>query len=179
MDADDQFAAAAKARGVIITSPYQSRYRLSELEFALSQSRLPGIVTATAFRPRTIWRLTEHRCCGLATSQWANWQAARLPPNERRVIQIRRAPNSRNHDSRTAQKGGQRHARQLAGLAASVQFDDPVTIQVNQRPRVAEGRDADRITTSSTTVSSGRAMRLTNRTESAFPAASLHCYSQW
>ncbi|WP_156164530.1 AMP-binding protein [Bradyrhizobium sp. LTSP885] len=121
-----QFA-AAKAGLILVT--INPAYRLTELEFALRKVGCAAIVTATAFKTSAYMEMLNTLLPELASSEPGHLHSARLP-QLRAVIQIGgpTAPGTIPFDE-VARMGGPRHHEQLAALAESLQFDDPVNIQ--------------------------------------------------
>ena len=121
-----QFA-AAKAGLILVT--INPAYRLSELEFALAKVGCAAIVTATAFKTSNYMEMLNTLLPELATSAPGELHAARLP-QLRAVIQIGGPafPGTIPFED-VARMGNARHQAELATLAATLQFDDPVNIQ--------------------------------------------------
>src|SRR5207344_2365280 len=121
-----QFA-AAKAGLILVT--INPAYRLSELEFALAKVGCAAIVTATTFKTSDYVAMLNTLLPELATSTPGELQAGRLP-QLRAVIQIGgpKSPGTIAFED-VSQMGSARHREQLALLAKTLQFDDPVNIQ--------------------------------------------------
>src|SRR5258707_4015337 len=122
-----QFA-AAKAGLILVT--INPAYRLSELEFALAKVGCTAIVTATAFETSNYMEMLNTLMPELAKAQPGDLHAARLP-QLRAVIQVGGPafPGTIPFEQ-VAPLGGARHRDALAALAETLQFDDPVNIQV-------------------------------------------------
>ncbi|HEY0909752.1 MAG TPA: AMP-binding protein, partial [Bradyrhizobium sp.] len=121
-----QFA-AAKAGLILVT--INPAYRLSELEFALAKVGCVAIVTATAFKTSNYMEMLNTLLPELSKSAPGELHAARLP-QLRAVIQIGGPafPGTIPFEE-VMRMGGARHKAELATLAATLQFDDPINVQ--------------------------------------------------
>ena len=169
-----QFA-AAKAGLILVT--INPAYRLSELEFALAKVGCAAIVTATAFKTSNYMEMLNTLLPELATSQAGELQAARLP-QLRAVIQIGgpQCPGTIAFEDVTRMSGA-RHREQLAALAETLQFDDPVNIQFTSGTTGSpKGVTLTHHNILNNGYFVGRAMRLTEADRICIPVPLYHCF---
>jgi fatty-acyl-CoA synthase len=169
-----QFA-AAKAGLILVT--INPAYRLSELEFALAKVGCVAIVTATAFKTSNYMEMLTTLLPELATSTPGQLQAARLP-QLRAVIQIGGPafPGTIPFED-VAGIGGARHRAELATLAATLQFDDPVNIQFTSGTTGSpKGVTLTHHNILNNGYFVGRAMRLTEADRICIPVPLYHCF---
>jgi fatty-acyl-CoA synthase len=169
-----QFA-AAKAGLILVT--INPAYRLSELEFALAKVGCVAIVTATAFKTSNYMEMLTTLLPELATSTPGQLQAARLP-QLRAVIQIGGPafPGTIPFEE-VARIGGARHRAELATLAATLQFDDPVNIQFTSGTTGSpKGVTLTHHNILNNGYFVGRAMRLTEADRICIPVPLYHCF---
>ncbi|MBX9650262.1 MAG: AMP-binding protein [Xanthobacteraceae bacterium] len=169
-----QFA-AAKAGLILVT--INPAYRLSELEFALAKVGCAAIVTATAFKTSDYIAMLNTLLPELATSTPGELQAARLP-QLRAVIQIGgpKSPGTIAFEDVTGM-GGARHREQLAALAKTLQFDDPVNIQFTSGTTGSpKGVTLTHHNILNNGYFVGRAMRLTEQDRICIPVPLYHCF---
>ncbi|WP_395023155.1 AMP-binding protein [Dongia sp.] len=120
-----QFA-AAKAGLILVT--INPAYRLTELEYALNLVGCAAIVTATQFKTSDYIGMLNTLAPELATAKAGALKAAKLP-NLRMVIQIAGNSPGTIPFADVAKRGGDIQRAELKGLAATLQFDDPINIQ--------------------------------------------------
>ncbi|WP_159008427.1 AMP-binding protein [Bradyrhizobium sp. S69] len=169
-----QFA-AAKAGLILVT--INPAYRLSELEFALAKVGCAAIVTATAFKTSNYMEMLTTLLPELATSTPGQLHAARLP-QLRAVIQIGGPafPGTIPFED-VAGIGGASHAAELATLAATLQFDDPVNIQFTSGTTGSpKGVTLTHHNILNNGYFVGRAMRLTEADRICIPVPLYHCF---
>jgi fatty-acyl-CoA synthase len=169
-----QFA-AAKAGLILVT--INPAYRLSELEFALAKVGCAAIVTATAFKTSNYMEMLTTLLPELATSTPGQLHAARLP-QLRAVIQIGGPafPGTIPFED-VARRGGARHTAELATLAATLQFDDPVNIQFTSGTTGSpKGVTLTHHNILNNGYFVGRAMRLTEADRICIPVPLYHCF---
>jgi fatty-acyl-CoA synthase len=169
-----QFA-AAKAGLILVT--INPAYRLSELEFALAKVGCAAIVTATAFKTSNYMEMLTTLLPELATSTPGQLHAARLP-QLRAVIQIGGPafPGTIPFED-VARMGGARHTAELATLAATLQFDDPVNIQFTSGTTGSpKGVTLTHHNILNNGYFVGRAMRLTEADRICIPVPLYHCF---
>ena len=169
-----QFA-AAKAGLILVT--INPAYRLSELEFALAKVGCAAIVTATAFKTSDYIAMLNTLLPELATSTPGELHAARLP-QLRAVIQIGgpKSPGTIAFED-VSQMGGARHREQLALLAKTLQFDDPVNIQFTSGTTGSpKGVTLTHHNILNNGYFVGRAMRLTEQDRICIPVPLYHCF---
>jgi fatty-acyl-CoA synthase len=169
-----QFA-AAKAGLILVT--INPAYRLSELEFALAKVGCAAIVTATAFKTSNYMEMLNTLLPELATSTPGELHAARLP-HLRAVIQIGGPafPGTIPFEA-VAGIGGAHHQAELATLAATLQFDDPVNIQFTSGTTGSpKGVTLTHHNILNNGYFVGRAMRLTEADRICIPVPLYHCF---
>ena len=169
-----QFA-AAKAGLILVT--INPAYRLSELEFALGKVGCAAIVTATAFKTSNYIEMLNTLLPELAKSTPGELRAARLP-QLRAVIQIGgpKSPGTIAFED-VAQMGGARHREQLAALAKTLQFDDPVNIQFTSGTTGSpKGVTLTHHNILNNGYFTGRAMQLTEQDRICIPVPLYHCF---
>ena len=169
-----QFA-AAKAGLILVT--INPAYRLTELEFALAKVGCAAIVTATAFKTSNYMEMLNALLPELATANPGDLHAARLP-KLRAVIQIGGPafPGAIPFED-VAQMAGARHKAELAALAASLQFDDPVNIQFTSGTTGSpKGVTLTHHNILNNGYFVGRAMRLTEADRICIPVPLYHCF---
>ena len=169
-----QFA-AAKAGLILVT--INPAYRLSELEFALAKVGCAAIVTATTFKTSNYMEMLTTLLPELATSTPGQLHAARLP-QLRAVIQIGGPALSGTIPFEdVARMGGARHTAELATLAATLQFDDPVNIQFTSGTTGSpKGVTLTHHNILNNGYFVGRAMRLTEADRICIPVPLYHCF---
>ena len=169
-----QFA-AAKAGLILVT--INPAYRLSELEFALAKVGCAAIVTATAFKTSNYMQMLNTLLPELAKAKPGDLQAAKLP-SLRAVIQVGgpQAPGTIPFEEVT-RMGGARHREQLAALANTLQFDDPVNIQFTSGTTGSpKGVTLTHHNILNNGYFVGRAMRLTENDRICIPVPLYHCF---
>ena len=173
-----QFA-AAKAGLILVT--INPAYRLSELEFALAKVGCAAIVTATAFKTSNYIEMLNTLLPELAKATPGDLHAARLP-QLRAVIQIGghdggpTAPGTIAFEDVT-RMGAARHKAELATLAATLQFDDPVNIQFTSGTTGSpKGVTLTHHNILNNGYFVGRAMRLTEQDRICIPVPLYHCF---
>src|SRR6185437_12816022 len=169
-----QFA-AAKAGLILVT--INPAYRLTELEFALAKVGCAAIVTATAFKTSNYMEMLNTLLPELARAKPGDLHAARLP-HLRVVIQVGGpAFLGTIPFEDVAGMGGARHKAQLAELAATLQFDDPVNIQFTSGTTGSpKGVTLTHHNILNNGYFTGRAMRLTEKDRICIPVPLYHCF---
>jgi fatty-acyl-CoA synthase len=169
-----QFAAANAGLILVTINP---AYRLSELEFALGKVGCAAIVTATAFKTSNYMEMLNTLMPELASAEGGRLRSARLP-QLRAVIQIGgpKSPGTIAFEE-VAQMGGERHYAQLAALAETLQFDDPVNIQFTSGTTGSpKGVTLTHHNILNNGYFVGRAMRLTENDRICIPVPLYHCF---
>src|SRR5579872_5266418 len=124
----------ATAKAGLILVNINPAYRLAELEFALNKVGCRALITATAFKTSDYVGMINTLAPELATAAPGKLKAAKLPALEL-VIQIGAtpaqgtiAPGMIGFDAVYA-RATPAHRTELAALAATLQFDQPINIQ--------------------------------------------------
>jgi len=169
-----QFAAARAGLILVTINP---AYRLSELEFALGKVGCAALVTATAFKTSNYMEMLNTLMPELAKAEPGDLRAKRLP-DLRAIIQIGgpKAPGTIAFDD-VARMGQARHRAQIAELAKTLQFDDPVNIQFTSGTTGSpKGVTLTHHNILNNGCFVGRAMRLTERDRICIPVPLYHCF---
>jgi fatty-acyl-CoA synthase len=169
-----QFAAARAGLILVTINP---AYRLSELEFALGKVGCAAIVAATAFKTSNYMEMLNTLLPELAQAKPGALRAARLP-QLRAVIQIGepQAPGTIAFEE-IAAMGSARHREQIVELARTLQFDDPVNIQVTSGTTGSpKGVTLTHHNILNNGYFTGRAMRLTENDRICIPVPLYHCF---
>jgi fatty-acyl-CoA synthase len=121
-----QFATAKAGLVLVNINP---AYRRSELDYALNKVGCKALITAPALKSSDYIAMLNDLLPELATSSPGALGAARVP-SLRTVIRLgeEKTPGMLNF-AEVAPRGGEAERTRLAGLAASLQFDDPINIQ--------------------------------------------------
>ncbi len=119
----------ATAKAGLILVNINPAYRVSELEYALNKSGCKALITAARFRTSDYFAMLSELAPELATATAGRLHAAHLP-QLRLVITIgdERLPGALRFAEVSARGDGAARQR-LSGLAAELQFDDPINIQ--------------------------------------------------
>src|SRR5579864_1590881 len=119
----------ATAKAGLILVNINPAYRLAELEYALNKSGCTALVTAARFKTSDYLGMLRDLAPELAHAAPGNLRAAKLP-DLRLVITI----GAESHHGMipfadVSGLGGDAERRQLAALAETLQFDEPINIQ--------------------------------------------------
>jgi len=123
----------ATAKAGLILVNINPAYRLAELEYALNKSGCTALITAGRFKTSDYIAMLRELAPELAHATPGNLHAAKLP-DLRLVITIGPGGAGESHPgmipfAEIAGLGGESERRQLAALAGTLQFDDPINIQ--------------------------------------------------
>ena len=119
----------ATAKAGLILVNINPAYRRAELEYALNKVECKALVLAPALKTSDYLAIVQDLAPELASAAPHNLHAAALP-HLRSVIRLGEAstPGMVNFDE-VANAGGEAQRTQLAELAGTLQFDDPINIQ--------------------------------------------------
>jgi fatty-acyl-CoA synthase len=119
----------ATAKAGLILVNINPAYRRAELEYALNKVECKALVLAPALKTSDYLAIVQDLAPELATAAAHDLHAAALP-QLRSVIRLGTAstPGMVNFDE-VAKAGGEAQRAQLAELAGTLQFDDPINIQ--------------------------------------------------
>ncbi len=169
-----QFAAAKAGLVLVNINP---AYRLTELEYALNKVGCRALVTATAFKTSDYAGMLTRLAPELAHAVPGRLRAEKLPTLEL-VIQIgaRTIPGALAFED-IAALGGPAERAQLAGLAHTLQFDDPINIQFTSGTTGApKGATLTHHNILNNGFFVGEAMRLTEQDRMCIPVPLYHCF---
>ncbi|HZK92037.1 MAG TPA: AMP-binding protein [Stellaceae bacterium] len=171
----------ATAKAGLILVNINPAYRLAELEYALNRSGCVALVTASRFKTSDYVGILRDLAPELATAAPGNLHAAKLPAL-RLVITI--GPEGVGESragmipfADVAGLGGDAERRQLAALAETLQFDDPINIQFTSG---TTGFPKGATLTHHNILNNGffiaRAMQFTEADRLCIPVPLYHCF---
>jgi fatty-acyl-CoA synthase len=121
-----QFATAKAGLVLVNINP---AYRLAELEYALNKVGCAALITADRFKTSDYIAMLRDLVPELDGARPGELQAERVP-SLKSVIRLGRDRTAGMFNlSEVAVSGGEAERRRLAGLAETLQFDDPINIQ--------------------------------------------------
>ena len=169
-----QFATAKAGLVLVCVNP---AYRVAELEYALNKVGCRALVSAIAFKTSDYAGMLATLAPELATCAPGTLAAPRLP-ELRHVIQIggRTLAGAWSFDEVAVMGGTAQHA-QLAALAGTLQFDDPINIQFTSG---TTGQPKGATLTHHNVLNNGffigEAMGLTSADRLCIPVPLYHCF---
>ena len=167
----------ASAKAGLILVNINPAYRRAELEYALNKVECKALVLAPALKTSDYLAIVNDLAPELAHSTPGALQAKALP-HLRSVIRlgVARTPGMLNFDDIGA-RGGPAQQAQLAELAGSLQFDDPINIQFTSG---TTGFPKGATLTHQNILNNGfyvaEAIRLTEQDRLCIPVPLYHCF---
>jgi fatty-acyl-CoA synthase len=166
----------ATAKAGIILVNVNPAYRVTELEYALNKVGVIALVTATAFKSSDYMAMLREILPELATATPGQLHAARVP-SLRTVIQIGGSSAGTLAFEDIAAQGGPAERTRLAGLADTLQFDDPINIQFTSGTTGSpKGTTLTHHNVWNNGFFIGEAMRLTPEDRLCIPVPLYHCF---
>jgi fatty-acyl-CoA synthase len=167
----------ATAKAGLILVNINPAYRRAELEYALNKVECKALVLAPALKTSDYLAILNDLAPELAHSTPGALQAKALP-HLRSVIRLggARTPGMLNFDD-IGGRGGRAQQEQLAELAGSLQFDDPINIQFTSG---TTGFPKGATLTHQNILNNGfyvaEAIRLTEQDRLCIPVPLYHCF---
>ena len=167
----------ASAKAGLILVNINPAYRRAELEYALNKVECKALVLAPALKTSDYLAIVNDLAPELAHSTPGALQAKALP-HLRSVIRLgmARTPGMLNFDD-IGTRGGPAQQTQLAELAGSLQFDDPINIQFTSG---TTGFPKGATLTHQNILNNGfyvaEAIRLTEQDRLCIPVPLYHCF---
>ena len=167
----------ATAKAGLILVNINPAYRLAELEYALNKSGCTALITAARFKTSDYIGMLRELAPELAHAAPGNLHAAKLP-DLRLVITI----GAESHHGMipfadVSGLGGDAERRQLAALAGTLQFDEPINIQFTSG---TTGFPKGATLTHHNILNNGffiaRAMKFTENDRLCIPVPLYHCF---
>jgi fatty-acyl-CoA synthase len=167
----------ATAKAGLILVNINPAYRRSELEYALNKVECKALVLAPALKSSDYLAIVADLAPELASATPGALQAAALP-HLRSVIRLgaERSPGMLNFDD-VARAGGEAERARLAGLAGTIQFDDPINIQFTSGTTgFPKGATLTHRNILNNGYFVGEAIRLTHEDRLCIPVPLYHCF---
>jgi len=169
-----QFAAAKAGLILVNINP---AYRLAELEYALNKVGCKALVTADSFKSSDYVGMLRELAPEIDRSAIGRLQARRLP---HLTTLIRIGAGEKRGFLRFEDvlgMGGDRHHAQLAELATTLQFDDPINIQFTSGTTgLPKGATLTHHNILNNGYFNGEALRLTDRDRLCIPVPLYHTF---
>ncbi|MBO0709688.1 MAG: AMP-binding protein [Acetobacteraceae bacterium] len=169
-----QFAAAKAGLILVNINP---AYRLSELEYVLNKVGCRALITATAFKTSDYIGMINRLAPELAAATPGQLRAAKLP-DLKTVIQIgpETAPGAIGF-AHVAELAQPPERAQLADLAHTLQFDDPINIQFTSGTTGApKGATLTHHNILNNAYFIARALHYTEQDKVCIPVPMYHCF---
>ncbi len=167
----------ATAKAGLILVNINPAYRLSELEYALNKVGCRALVTATAFKTSDYAGMLTTLLPELNTAQPGHLKAAKAP-SLTTVIQIgaKTIPGAYAFDE-IPTLATETHRAQLAALAETLQFDDPINIQFTSGTTGApKGATLTHHNILNNGFFTAETMKLTHEDRLCIPVPLYHCF---
>jgi fatty-acyl-CoA synthase len=167
----------ATAKAGLILVNINPAYRLAELEYALNKVGCRALITATSFKTSDYVGMLTNLAPELPTAQPGRLNAAKLPRLEM-AIQIGPAPSPGFIAfDRIYAMGAASHRAQVAALAPTLQFDEPINIQFTSGTTGApKGATLTHHNILNNGFFIGEAMKLTPHDKLCIPVPLYHCF---
>jgi fatty-acyl-CoA synthase len=167
----------ATAKAGLILVNINPAYRLSELDYALNKVGCKALITADSFKTSDYVGMLRELAPEIDRSTPGQLQSKRLPAL-RTLIRI---GDDEKGDflpfADVLGMGGDRHRAQLAQLAVTLQFDDPINIQFTSGTTgTPKGATLTHHNILNNGYFIGEAQRLTDRDRVCIPVPLYHCF---